>query len=607
MDWVTVLWSAAAGACLLMALVHGVIWCMSRRSWASLWFFVTALGVIGLMACEMICMSTEEPRVFERAVRWCHVDYLIIVIGGLGFIHSYFGTGRGWLLGLALGSRLLAVVANFTTGSSLHFIAIHRLGKMVFLGKQVTVPAEWKANPWVGLGLLASLFWLAYVMDASWRLWRTGTSADRRRAVLLGGSLVFFIALAPGLPGLVAAGLIKAPMNASLPFVGMVLAMNYELSRDILRAARMSAELKTSRQRLTLAAAAARLAVWEWDVPTDRIWVSNDGRAFNSVTQRGEIDRSHFISTLHPEDRVAVKRAMDGALSGPGSYAAEYRALLPDGSTRWISATGMVERDGHGRAILLRGVSMDFTERKLAESQMELQRQELAHLSRVSLLGEMAGTLAHELNQPLAAMLSNAQVGRRYLATGKPDLTEMAAIFDDIAADAKRAGGIIHGMRAMLKKDAPPETPSLHLNEAVKQVLGLLHSEIIGRKQEVTLHLDDTLPPARSNRVEFQQVLINLVINGLDAMKAESNRGPLKVATSRREDTVIVTVHDSGPGIPPEIMSRLFDPFFSTKPGGLGLGLAISRNIMERFGGELHAENHPDGGAVFRMVLPAAP
>ncbi len=231
-------------------------------------------------------------------------------------------------------------------------------------------------------------------------------------------------------------------------------------------------------------------------------------------------------------------------------------------------------------------------------------RLELAHLSRVSILGELAGTLAHELNQPLAAMLSNAQVGGRILAAGQFDPLEIPAIFEDIAADAKRAGGIIHGMRAMLKKGDPAEKQVLDLNDAVTQVLGLLNTEIIGRKVEVTCQFDASLPPALANRVEFQQVLINLILNGLDAMVADPHRGPLRIATSRQETSVSVAVHDSGPGIPPEILDRLFAPFVTTKPGGLGLGLSISRSIMQRSGGELQAENHPTGGALFRIVLP---
>lgn len=242
--------------------------------------------------------------------------------------------------------------------------------------------------------------------------------------------------------------------------------------------------------------------------------------------------------------------------------------------------------------------------RKQVERELLAQREELTHLSRVTVLGELTNSLAHELSQPLTAMHSNIHAGRRNLNSANPDLTELAAIFDDLDADANRARDIIHGMRAMLRKEAPADAPLLDLNDVVNKTLHLLRGEIIGRKQEVSLHLAAALPPVRAVRVEVKQVLINLVINALDAMKAAPGRGPLEIATARRDNTVTITVRDTGPGIPQEIMPRIFDPFFSTKPGGLGLGLSISRHIMERFGGKLQAENHPDGGAVFRMILP---
>ncbi len=506
---------------------------------------------------------------------------------------------------MAVGLRVAAVVANFTTGSSLHFIKIRALERIPFLGTEVTVPGEFVANPWVRLGQFASLLVLIYVADASLRLWRTGSADDKRRAKFLGGSMVFFILLAAAMPGAVAQGWAKIPLNVSLPFLLIVLAMNYELSRDLLRAAHLSVDLKANEDRLTQAATAARLAMWELDVASSRIWVSNAGQSLYGMPLRQDVDIERFLATLHPEDRTGALAALEKALAGPDPYAAEYRVVMPDGSCQWITATGMVERDEQGRAVRMRGVSKDFTDRKLAQDEVVRQRKELAHLSRVSILGEMAGTLAHELNQPLAAILSNSQVGRRSLEDPVPDVAELAAILDDVAEDAKRAGGVIHGMRAMLRKDTTPETTPLDLNEVVRQVLNLLKTEIIFRKHEVDLALADSLPPVRAGRVEVQQVLINLIINGLDAMDAFPGNGPMKITTTGQGGKVIITVHDSGTGIPAAVMPRLFDSFFSTKPGGLGLGLAISRSILANSGGELLAGNDPAGGAVFRMMLPA--
>lgn len=274
------------------------------------------------------------------------------------------------------------------------------------------------------------------------------------------------------------------------------------------------------------------------------------------------------------------------------------------GAVALLMTTGGLLAAWRSRARLRRAQEREQLARAEADAQQHLN--EVAHLTRVATLGELSSALAHELNQPLAAILGNAQVARRDLRDGPPNLTETAAILDDIADDAKRAGGIIHGMRAMFRKEVVTEPQALDLNEAVTQTMGLLHSEIVGRKVKVDLRLAEGLPPAKAGRVEIQQVLINLVLNGLDAMMGVSDGCRMVVATVLHKDQIELSVHDGGTGIPPEMIVRLFEPFVSTKHGGLGLGLAISRGIAERFHGKLLAENHPEGGAIFRLILPVS-
>lgn len=604
MERVTAIWSAVSGACLMLALMHLVIWFRNRSAWANLWFFFATLGVVGQAACELVTMHTRSPEIYAAGIRYAHLVYFFGVAGILGFVHCHFGTGRIKLLWLAIGLRVLAIIANFTTGQSLHVAEVRSLRQMTFLGESVTVLGDWLPNRWVVLGQLSSLVLLVYLVDASWRLWRAGSEEGRRRALLLGGSLSFFIISASVQAALVATGVLKMPFFVSLPFLGIVLVMGYELSRDVLRAARLASDLTVSKERLRQAAAAANLALWEWNIGTDRIWVSDEGRKLYGVDPHENLDLQRFGATLHPDDREVVRLALEKAVAGPEPYEVKHRVILPGGGVGWIAAEGRVERDAAGRAIMLRGVSLDVTDRQRAELESARQQRELAHLSRISILGELAGALAHELNQPLTAILGNAQVGSGSLRNTPPDLVEMAAILDDIADDAKRAGGIIHGMRAMFKKDAVAEPKALDLNEAVTQVLHLLHSEIVGRKVNLETRLEPALPPVNAGRVEIQQVLINLILNGLDAMKGMPRERRIEIATSRIEDHIRITVRDQGPGIAGDMLERLFDPFVSTKTDGLGLGLAISRNIVQSFHGELRAENHPDGGANFQIILP---
>ncbi|WP_367870876.1 two-component regulator propeller domain-containing protein [Luteolibacter sp. Populi] len=328
-------------------------------------------------------------------------------------------------------------------------------------------------------------------------------------------------------------------------------------------------------------------------------------------TEAGSLRSARFPLLPPGTYRFLVSAANpDGRWSGPVS-GVSFTVKPFFWQTPWFRAgmvallmtTGGLLAAWRSRSRLRRSQEREQLARAEAESQQHLN--EVAHLTRVATLGELSSALAHELNQPLAAILGNAQVARRDLRDGPPDLTETAAILDDIADDAKRAGGIIHGMRAMFKKEAAPEPQAVDLNEAVTQTMGLLHSEIVGRKVKMDLHLSENLPPAQAGRVEIQQVLINLVLNALDAMNGSPEGGRIVVVTSLQDvDKIELSVHDGGPGIPPEMIDRLFEPFVSTKHGGLGLGLAISRGIAGRFHGKLLAENHPEGGAVFRLILP---
>jgi PAS domain S-box-containing protein len=602
MNWMTAAWPMVVGACVTLALINLRIAMGDGRRAPHVFFFMSALAVAAISGMELVLLQTDDLGRYQAVLRWAAVPIAIMVASVAGFVRTFFGTGRVWLAVTGVGLLVAAEIASFTgeVQAVRNAVAVRQVA--TFGGAHCTVPII-VGGPWTLVEIAGVAVVMVFVFDASLTLWRRG---GRRRAVIVGGSIIFFFLISRGHAILVEKGIVQTPYFVSFAFLAVLIAMGHELSHDVLHAARLSNDLQTSEQRLKLVAAAARLALWEWDIRKDSIWVSDEGRLLYGVAPQEEIDFKRFASTLHADDREGVKRALDAALAGPEPFAAEYRAVLPDGTVRWIAADGSVERDAQARATLLRGVSMDVTERKRAELEVAHHREELAHLSRVSILGELSGSIAHELNQPLAAILSNAQVGSRSLADAPPDLTEMTAIFDDIAADAKRAGGVIHGMRAMFKKNSPEASQAVDVHEAVADTLNLLHSEIVGRKVHVDLRLAELLPPVMAGRVEIQQVLINLILNSLDALKAGTVPARIEIATARQEGRVIVSVRDNGPGIPAEFMARLFEPFATNKPGGLGLGLAICRRITDRFGGELSAENHPGGGAVFRMVLNVA-
>ncbi|MFW2404851.1 MAG: ATP-binding protein [Gammaproteobacteria bacterium] len=229
---------------------------------------------------------------------------------------------------------------------------------------------------------------------------------------------------------------------------------------------------------------------------------------------------------------------------------------------------------------------------------------EMERMSRTTLLGEVAAGLAHELNQPLSAILSNAQAARRHLGGDEPDLVEIAEIVDDIIVDDKRAGDIIHGLRGMLRQQ-PTEIRPVDMNTEIRFVAELVAGELRTRDIDLELRLDPGLPAVAADGVQVQQVVMNLLLNAARAIaKSENSARKISVDSSQAEDAVVVRIADTGAGIDADSRERLFEPFFSNHDGGLGMGLTVSRRIVERFGGRLWAENGETGGAIFSYSMP---
>jgi two-component system, LuxR family, sensor kinase FixL len=248
----------------------------------------------------------------------------------------------------------------------------------------------------------------------------------------------------------------------------------------------------------------------------------------------------------------------------------------------------------------------DVTEQRQMEREAREQRQQLMHLTRVASLGELSGAIAHELNQPLTAILSNAQAARRFLAKDPVDLVEIREIVEDIIQSDKRAGEVIRRLRAMLKKGETQLLP-VDINDVVEDVLDFAHGELVTHGVAVSNRLSSGLPAVNGDRVQLQQLFLNLVTNACEAMSTrERSKRVLAISTVYDWDgTVGVAISDSGWGVAPERLERLFEPFYSTKDDGLGLGLAICRTIVAAHNGRLWAENNLGGGATFRVSLPA--
>jgi PAS domain S-box-containing protein len=365
--------------------------------------------------------------------------------------------------------------------------------------------------------------------------------------------------------------------------------------------------LRESEARIGLAAESANLAFWIYDAEKDTVWLSEKGREIYGFTPEEPLCRASFRPRIHSDEREIVAATFECARASSETFEIEHRIIKPGSETRWVVVRGRYLRDEQGKIFEIVGVTIDVTGQKRAALQLQLHRQELSHLSRVAVMGEMAASLAHELNQPLSGIVSNAGAGLRFLERGDVDLKELHDLLGDISADGHRAGDVIRGIRDMVKKESTVRK-LVNLNDVVTSVAHIVKPEALLHSCQLKLSREPDLPSVEADPIALQQVLVNLVLNALDAMRdVPVNRRIVEISTmADGERGIQIHVRDHGPGISSEIRDRVFDQFFTTKTNGLGMGLAIARSIIESFGGTIAVENVESGGAQFRFALPTS-
>ena len=371
------------------------------------------------------------------------------------------------------------------------------------------------------------------------------------------------------------------------------------------RRRRAEAQLRESQEFMELSTSAGELGLWVRDLEGGELWANPRLRSLFGFGENDVLRFDDVLARIHPDDRSQTVSLIQHAQENGVPFEADFR-ILNNGTERWIAAKGQSVGNAPGSALRRMGALSDITTRKNAELEAQRHRDELAHVSRVSMMGQLASALAHELNQPLGAILRNAEAAELFLQASPPDLQELRAILADIRKDDQRAGAVIDRMRALLKR-RESQWSELDLNAVTEEVAGLLRFDAEARLVKLTLELSRSVPGVRGDRVQLQQVLLNLILNAMDAMNGcETGRRCVAVCVRPREEEVEVAVSDSGHGISADNVKRLFEPFFTTKTSGMGMGLAISRTIIEVHGGRLWAENNPAGGATFRFTLPVA-
>lgn len=368
---------------------------------------------------------------------------------------------------------------------------------------------------------------------------------------------------------------------------------------------KVEAQLRDSERRFRQVAEATGDIIWEVDARGLYTFVSASVEKSLGYTPEELVGKMHFHDLFAPSVREELKAAAFRVFADRKVFLNfPNPKISKSGEIIYLETSGTPVLEEDGTLLGYCGADTDVTSRKKAEQEIVRQRDEVAHLSRVTTLGEISGSLAHELNQPLGAILANAEAAAIHLKSDTPDLVELREILAEIRRDDMRAGEIIHGIRDFLRRRSLALEP-LEVRELVAEAVRFVSADASQRKISIGLEIPTDLPPVMGDRVHIQQVLVNLLVNGMDAVSTcpVSSRRMILRAAESAPDHVEFAVSDAGIGIPPASLERVFDPFHTSKPGGLGLGLAICRSIIEAHGGSISIENNPDRGATVRFSL----
>ena len=378
----------------------------------------------------------------------------------------------------------------------------------------------------------------------------------------------------------------------------------YGTTTDIEDRKRAEEALRRSEGYLAEAQRLSRTGSFGWNVFTGELFWSEESFRIFGYDRAIKPTLQLVLQRVHPDDLVFVQERVRRVSEEGKDWNLEHRLLMPGGAVRHLHVMARASRDESGNLEFI-GAVMDVTTTKRAEDELHRAQADLAHVARVTTLGELTASIAHEVNQPVAAMKINANAGLRWLATQPPDLGEARQALGGIIEEATRAREVIDRIRALASK-APPRNDRLDVNDIVRDVIALTRSEVQRNRVALQTGLAGDLPPISGDRVQLQQVVLNLIINAIEALN-EASDGPreLLVGTGKNgSDGVFVAVSDSGPGLDTKHLDHIFDAFHTTKPNGLGMGLAISRSIIEAHGGRLWATPNDRRGAIFRFSLP---
>lgn len=605
MDWVIVLWSMIVASSLTLGIVHCMTWLRSRDAMSSFWFALVAFSIAAFAVAEYQIITAGTVDEFAHWQRWTHLPGFCILVSTVWFIYYYFGTARLWLAWLVTLWRVIVLAINFAGEGSINFVSVTALQPVELWG-QTLQTAVAVTSPWNLMVALSGIAVALYVLDAAFRLWRHDGPNARQRVIVIAGPLAFSILYAVIYASMLHLNIITTPYFLSPVFMFLVAAMSYQLGFDLWESSRLAHQLQETRRQIDFAAGELGLRLWAWEQKTPkRFRTTEQGWQVTTAEGLETLSFTSLTTEIHPEDHDRVSGILAASQLNGSNFNVVYRTLTPDHEVRWASMRGRTDLDAGGRPVRIAAVIVDITEQKRLEDERTRAITQLAHLDRVSLLGQFTASLTHELNQPIGAILRNSEAAILLLDAESPDLKEIKNIMQDILRDNIRAGQVLSKLRSLLKSHSVELKP-VSIETAITDVTSILHAEAIARRIRLEVDVQPGLPEVPGDIVHLQQVLLNLISNAMDSAGEYSMRPPhvLVVARLRSDGMVEVSVRDSGAGIVTEKSGRIFEPFYTSKESGLGIGLPICRTIIETHGGKIWFDADTNEGANFIFTLP---
>jgi len=579
---------AISGFCAFAALHHGLAVVQRRVSRIHLLFAVLALLIMTIILAKAGAYQAQTVETLITLRKWEISAVCLFFMLFPWFVAGYAGIRpRNFLIGLTVFWGLLFVV-NLSLPYGTQYAGVPRLTYFDLpWGERVVDLRVLQPSIWHTIGILGVFVVMAFGVHACMALHRRG---QRKRAGALGWALGLFFGSILFNVG-VNRGLIEFIHLSDFGFLAMLLMMDMKMmleSRD-----------QNRRMRDVLDHLPAAICLKDLK---GRLLLAN--RAYESLFQVGGVDSMRKADPDTRQRELAERFRADEALALEASQEVGKEHVLEWNGTQHVYQTRqfpLLRPDGSAYAVC--GVYLDVTEARQKDEALHKFRKQIWHTDRVASTGAISASLAHEICQPLAAILNNAQAGLRFLARDSVDLEEIHEILEDIVRDDKRAGTIINGLRAMLQQQETPYA-DIDLSQCVEEVIELLHSELIRHGVDVERRLETKLT-VRANKTQIQQVVLNLILNALEAMtERPDGERILRIQTARTDGKALVSISDTGIGIPEDMLDRIFEGFYTTKAQGLGVGLEVCRSIMESHRGSIWAETNPDRGATLRFTLP---